>query len=73
MGIRTLLENTRSLKGNLAVVEPSLISDPFSEELDQVTTYSVDTRPLSLRSNGAESINFTSGKDPLSLGGRWWR
>jgi hypothetical protein len=73
LGIQTLLENTRSLKGNLAVVEPSLIANPFSEEPDQVTTYSVDTRPLSSGSNGAESINFTSEKDPLSLGGRWWR
>jgi hypothetical protein len=59
-----------NLKGNLAVVEPTL--NPPSEQADQTTTYSTDTRSsaaLDSQSNNDKSI---SDDDLNMLAKRWW-
>ena len=70
---QTLLERTRQLEGNLAVVEPSY--DPFSNEAPQLSTYSVDTRQLeaSVNQETSDTNKSTSEKDLFSLANRWWK
>jgi hypothetical protein len=73
LAVQTLLEQTSRLKGNLAVVEPTF--DPFSDEPNQVSTYSLDTRPQALIDVDREvsTNNTVSEKDVVLLGERWWR
>ena len=72
LAVQTLLEQTQQLEGNLAVVEPTV--DPFSDEPNQVSTYSVDTRSAGLtnqETSGAD--NSISEKELSTLANRWWK
>jgi hypothetical protein len=73
LAVQTLLEQTQQLEGNLAVVEP--IFNPFSDEPNQVSTYSVDTRsrvPINQEASGTNN-NTLSEKDLSALANRWWK
>jgi hypothetical protein len=74
LAVQALLEQTRQLKGNLAVAEPVL--DPFPDESYQISTYSVDTRPVAPINQEASSTttsNALSEKNLSTLANRWWR
>jgi len=60
------------------VVEP--VFDPFSDELTQVSTYAIDTRPpvpideeASITDNELELDNAAFEDDEILLAERWWK
>lgn len=69
LAVQTLLGQTSRLKGNLAIIEPAFT--PLSDEPNQVSIYSIDTRP----SAGEETSmsDATSENDLALLAERWWR
>ena len=69
LAVKTLLEQTSHLKGNLAVIEP--VFSPLSDEPNQVSTYSIDTR--SPASEEASTSNAISENDLALLAERWWK
>jgi len=78
LAVQALLEETDRLEGNLAVVEP--VFDPFSDELTQVSTYAIDTRPpvpideeASITDNELELDNAAFEDDEILLAERWWK
>jgi hypothetical protein len=64
LAYQTLLGETGSLKGNLAVIEPPL--DPSSQPPDPTSPYSIDTRP-SAPADGQSSMNQPDHEDDLNL------
>ena len=78
LAVQALLEETDRLEGNLAVAEP--VFDPFSDELTQVSTYAIDTRPpvpideeASITDNELELDNAAFEDDEILLAERWWK
>ncbi len=70
LAVQTLLEQTGRLKGNLAIIEPAFT--PLSDEPNQVSIYSIDTRPPA--SNEETSMSdATSENDLALLAERWWK
>jgi hypothetical protein len=72
LAVQTLLDKTAALEGNLAVVEP--VFNPLAVEPNQISTFSIDTRPPALSSDeGASIIRPISGTDQIALAQRWWK
>ncbi|MCB0166218.1 MAG: cellulose biosynthesis cyclic di-GMP-binding regulatory protein BcsB [Anaerolineae bacterium] len=72
LAMQALLENGDQLKGNLAVVEPSL--DPFSDEPNQINTYSIDTRPPAQIDDEEAHLDPATLDENLALYAQlWWR
>ncbi len=71
LAFQTLLAGNAELKGNLAVIKPAV--DPLSSEPNQISTYSIDTRPPA-PVEGESSLNSTLPDTELSrLANRWWK
>jgi hypothetical protein len=72
LAVQTLLDKTAVLEGNLAVVEP--VFDPLSPEANQISTFSIDTRPPAiLNDDEASIIRPISKTDEIALAQRWWK
>lgn len=74
LATQALLNYTRRLNGDLAVVEPNL--DPFAADTDEITIYSVNTQTANLSELGAveEPLQNSLSQDVVStLAERWWR
>ncbi|HRV95381.1 MAG TPA: cellulose biosynthesis cyclic di-GMP-binding regulatory protein BcsB [Anaerolineae bacterium] len=72
LAMQALLENGDELNGNLAVVEPSL--DPFSDEPNQISTYSIDTRPPAQVDDEEAHLDPATLDENLALYAQlWWR
>ena len=85
LAVRTLLEKTDKLAGNLAVIEPAVGAG--AGELDQVNIYALDTRPPVLEKETNTSTDDTIGDlekengldvaaiedDQILLAERWWK
>ncbi len=71
MAVQALLEKTSDLKGNLAVVEP--VFNPYSDEPNQISTFSIDTRPPVLNDDEASINPSLPGSSSAGLANRWWK
>jgi len=67
--VQTLLEPSGALEGNLAVVEPAFLP----EEPNQVSTYSIDTRPPVTASGEVLTSDTVSEDDLILSAERWWK
>jgi hypothetical protein len=73
LAVQALAQQTKYLTGNLAVIEPVLT---YLSQSSQISTYSIDTRPPSVTSNGSNDTteNDTATKsDLVLLAERWWK
>jgi hypothetical protein len=74
LAVQTLLDPSSRLKGNLAVVEPAF--DPLSDDTNQITTYSIETRPspaLADRETSTYKDGMPVESDLALLAERWWK
>lgn len=72
LAVEALLSQTDRLNGNLAVVEPVL--NPFSNDPNPISTYSIDTRPSAPGDGEAlSSDSGTSQTNLARLANYWWR
>jgi hypothetical protein len=71
MALQTFLGKTNQLAGNLAVVEPN--PDPLAGTPNQISVYSIDTRPRSLTDEESSIQGSLSENDLVMLSKRWWR
>jgi hypothetical protein len=71
MALQTFLGKTNLLEGNLAVVEPN--PDPLAGTPNQISVYSIDTRPRSLTDEESSIQGSLSENDLVMLSKRWWR
>lgn len=71
LALESLLSETRGLKGNVAVIEPTPIP---SDETDPIKIHSTDTRPPEEVSDDEASLEdkFTEN-DLVLLSKRWWK
>jgi hypothetical protein len=71
LAVQALLDQTGQLNGNLAVVEPAL--NPFSDEPNPITTYSIDTRPTAPEEKALSNSGGISQSNVNRLANYWWR